>query len=185
MKTRKIIFWIFLLIVIDQTIKIIINSFFLEVHFEIIPSLFEFKPVFNDKHSYGNVLLNKHFNINMGLWFHIIIFLCVQIFMLVLYRYFRGNISDNKKLLDVVIIFQIAGLICALIGNLIWEKGTLDYIYLKPLFIFDLKDLFMNCFIILFLVYMSKNKSQIKNLKIENLIAYTRDSLKKQLKIIP
>jgi len=164
MKIKQIIFWIFLLIVIDQTIKIIINYFYLESQFKIIPSLLEFKPTFNDKHSYVNYLLNKNFNINFGLWFHITLFLFLQIIMLAFYSYFRSNISKNKKFLDVALIFQISGYICALIGNLIWEKGTLDYVYLKPLFVFDLKDLYINCFVILFLVYLNKNKIEIKNL---------------------
>ena len=176
MKVKQIIFWTFLLIVIDQTIKIIINSFFLETQFKIIPSLLEFKPTFNDKHSYVNWLLNKNFNINLGLWFHIILFLFLQIIILVFYGYFRNKISKNKKLLDIALIFQIAGYICAIIGNLIWEKGTLDYIYLKPLFVFDIKDLYINCFTILFLVYVIKNKNEMKNIlntKIKNNYKFT------------
>ena len=154
-----------------ERLKIIINSFFLDVRFDIIPSLFEFKPTFNDKHSYVNSLLYKNFNIDIGLWFHIILFLFEEIILLTLYGYFRNNISENKKLLDVAIIFQITGYICALIGILIWKKGTLDFIYLKPLFIFDLKDLYVNCFVILFLVYAYKNRVQIRSV-------YVRDQLK-------
>ena len=178
MKPQKIILWIFLLIVIDQVIKIIINSFFFEVRFEIIPSLFEFKPIFNDKHSYGNVLLNKHFNVNVGLLPHIIVFLSAQIIILSIYGCFRSNISENKKLLNAVIIFQIAGFVCGLIGNLIWEKGTLDYIYLKPLFVFDLKDLYLNSFTVLFLIYLHKNRTKIKTLKIKDVVVYVKNKLK-------
>jgi len=164
MKARKLIYWIVLLILIDQAIKIIISSFFLENQFEIIPSLFEFKPIFNDKHSYVNSLLYKNFNIDMGLWFHIVFFLFIEILLLFLYGYCRKNIFENKKLLDVAFIFQIAGVICALIGNLIWEKGTLDFMYLKPLFIFDFKDMYVNCFVILFLIYFHKNRTQMKSI---------------------
>ena len=170
MKAKRIIFWILLLIVIDQAVKIIINSFFLETQFEIIPSLFEFKPVFNDKHSYVNDLLFKNFNIDLGLWFHLIVFLLAQMMLCFLYVKFKKNIVENKKLLGLVILFQIAGFICALIGNLIWQKGTLDYIYLKPLFVFDLKDLYIDCFAILFLVYCHKNKAQMKLVRMKNRI---------------
>ena len=179
MKTQKIIFWILLLIGIDQIIKIIINSFFLDVRFDIIPSLFEFKPFFNDKHSYVNDLLYKNFNIDMGLWFHVILFLFIGIIILTFYGYCRNNISENKKLFDIAFIFCMAGIICAFIGNLIWKKGTLDFIYLKPLFIFDLKDLYLNCFFMpLFLVYAHKNREQIKTIKIKNMIVFVRDRLK-------
>jgi len=179
MRLRKIIFWIFLLIVIDQAIKIVINTFFLEVQFEIIPSLFEFKPTFNDKHSYVNALLYKYFNMNLGLWFHIILFLSAQIIILILYGCLRDNISENKKLLDVAIIFQIAAVICALIGNLIWEKGTLDFMYLKPLFVFDLKDLYLNSFAILFLIFTHKNRTKIKTVKFKDIVVYVENKFKK------
>jgi len=178
MKVQKIICWILLLVVLDQTTKIIINFFFLEIQFEIIPSLFEFKPTFNDKHSWVNSLLYGNFNVNMGLWFHIILFLFIGIIVFTFYGCFRNNIAENKKLLDVAFIFFIAGIICAFIGNLLWEKGTLDFIYLKPLFVFDLKDLYLNCFVALFLVYAHKNREQIKTIKIKNVIDYIKEQLK-------
>ena len=176
MKAQKMVYWIFLLILIDQAVKIIINSFFLETQFDIIPSLFEFKPSFNNKHSWVNALLYKHFNINIGLWVHLILFLFTGITVLSFYYYCRNNIVEKKKLLDVAFIFSIAGIICALIGNLIWKKGTLDYIYLKPLFVFDLKDLYIDCFVVLFFIYVHKNKTQMKTIKIKNIITYIRDN---------
>src|SRR5690554_7262375 len=67
MKTRNIIAWILILIFTDQTIKILINVYFGNVHFEIIPSLLEFKPTFNERHSWVNNLLDDNFGINAGL----------------------------------------------------------------------------------------------------------------------
>lgn len=179
MKTRKIILWIFILVAVDQIIKIFINLFFLENHFEIIPSLIEFKPIFNDKHSYLNVLLNNKFNIDIGLFAHLISFLILEIIVLSMYSFFRKNISKYKKLLDTAFIFQISGLICALIGNLIWKKGTLDYLYLIPLFVFDLKDLYNNVFVILFLIYTNRNINEIKILKIKDMVSHIGNVLKK------
>jgi len=179
MKTRTIILWIFLLIIADQVIKIIINTFFINCQFEIIPSLFEFKPCFNDKHSWVNHLTYKNFNINTGLWFHIVLFLFIEIIMLVLYDYFRSHISKNRKLLDTAFMFQISCWACALIGNLIWDKGTLDYIYLKPLFIFDLKDLYNNCFVVFIIIYIYKNISQVRKVKIREIVEHIKHRLKK------
>lgn len=170
MKLRTILCWIFVLVIIDQVIKIVINTFFLDSQFEIIPSLFEFNPIFNDKHSYVNSLFYNKFHINLGLWPHLILFLILEIVVLALYDYFRKNISKNRKLLDAAVIFQSAGIICALIGNLIWKNGTLDYIYLKPLFVFDLKDLYLNCFSILFLIYVWLNRNEIHQIKMKNII---------------
>jgi hypothetical protein len=171
MKVQTIIIWIFILIIADQAIKIIINSFFLESQFDIIPSLFEFRPSFNDKHTYVNSLIHRKFNVYIGLWPHIIMFLLIEVVFFILYSYLRNNILQRKKLLDISFIFQMAGIICALIGNLIWKNGTLDYIYLKPLFIFDLKDLYLNCFAIMFLIYFHKNKTQIKRIKMKDVVS--------------
>lgn len=182
MSIRKIIIWILLLIVIDQAIKIVINSFFLESQFEIIPSLFEFKPFFNTKHSYPNSLLYEHFNIDMGLWFHGILFLIILIVATFFLVYVRNNIQGDKKLLDLAYIFLFAAAICSISGNFIWEKGVLDFIYLKPFFIFDLKDLYANCFVILFLIYYYKNRNQLKTVNIKNMFAYLREQLRKTIR---
>jgi len=181
MNVRKIIFLICLLIIIDQTIKIVIYSFFMEIRFEIIPSLFEFRPFFNVNHTYVNDLLYKYFNINLGLLFHIVLFLFILIiFIPSLWLAFRNNIHKNKILLDVAFSFITAAAICAISGNLIWQKGTLDYIYLKPLFIFDLKDLYSNVFLILLIVYTFKNKAELKKVKkIKNVLFYIIEHLRK------
>ena len=182
MKAQTIILLIFILIIADQVIKIIINSFFLESQFDIIPSLFEFKPSFNDKHSYVNSLIHREFNINIGFWPHIILFLLIEVAFLILYSYFRNNILERKKLLDVSFIFQTSGIICAFIGSLIWKNGTLDYIYLKPLFIFDLKDLYLNCFSIMFLIYFHKNKILIKRMKMKEVVSWFNGAIMKKEK---
>ena len=172
MKLRTIIFWILTLVIADQIIKIIINIFFIENQFEIIPSLFEFRPKFNDKHNYVNVLLYENFHINMGLWVHLIIVLTIETIVLILYDSLRSNLVKNRKLLDTAFVFQLSGVVCNFIGNLIWKNGTLDYIYLKPLFIFDLKDLYNNCFVVLFLIYFHKNRTEMKTIKMKKLKHY-------------
>lgn len=182
MKPRTIIFWICVLVIADQAIKIIIDTFYFEGHFEIIPSMLEFKPIFNDKHSYFNVLLNNKFNINVGLIAHLLLFLVLEIVVISLYFLFRKHINKSRKLLDIAFVFQISGLICALSGNLIWENGVLDYLYLKPLFIFDLKDLYNNVFAILFLVYIIINASEVKALEEKDIISHIRVLLKRDNK---
>ena len=164
MRTWNIIAWILILISIDQTIKILINIYFGNTHFEIIPSLIEFKPTFNERHSWVNNLLDDNFGINVGLIPHVILFILIGIFIPMLFSYFRNNIPANKKLIDIAIIFMMAAVLCALIGNIIWKKGTLDYIYLKPLFVFDLKDSYSDIGIITFIIYVIKNRRQFEKL---------------------
>lgn len=179
MKKQHILFWIFFLIAIDQAVKIVINTYFLDAHFEIIPGLLEFKPVFNSKHSYLNSLLYKHFNINLGFWFHILLFLFAQGIFLVLYGFLKNNSTFNKKLLDAGMVFQLylSGFVCAVIGNIIWKNGILDFIYLKPLFIFEFKDVYLNCFAVLFLIFVYKNKKQMEHLKMRDITQYSKNKL--------
>jgi hypothetical protein len=179
MKTRIVIYWILILIVIDQSIKIIINTYFGDCRFEIIPSLIEFIPTFNAKHSWVNTLLNENFGIDVGLLPHIILYLLIGILITVYFSYLRHNIPNNKKLIDASIIFLMATLFCALIGNLIWKNGTLDYIYLKPLFVFDLKDLYSDFGVALFLIYAFKNRNLLKNrIKTRDVFLYAKNKLK-------
>ena len=179
MKTRIVILWILILIVIDQSIKIIINTYFGDCQFEIIPSLIEFKPTFNVKHSWVNTLLNKNFGVNVGLLPHIILYLFIGVLIPIYFSYFRNHMPYNKKLIDVAIIFIMAALICALIGNLIWKNGTLDYIYLKPWFVFDLKDVYIDFGVGFFLIYAFKNRNQLNPIKSRDVFLYAKNRFKK------
>ena len=181
MKIRSIIIWILILITIDQSIKILIHNFYGDLHFEIIPSLFEFKPTFNVKHSWINTLLNKNFGINVGLFPHVVLYVLIGIFIPLFFSFYRNNIPTNTKLIDLAIVFLLAAVICALIGNLIWRNGTLDYIYLKPWFVFDLKDLYSDIGIVIFLIYAFKNREHLeklsKGLKIRDVYIDTKNRL--------
>jgi len=149
MSIKKIICYIAVLVAIDQMIKVVIYHYFFNIRFDIIPSLLEFYPKFNDKYSYFNHL----FNFEIGVFFligFVLIMQCIAIF------YFLKHRKKYKiNLMDYVFIFFEAGAICALLGYF-EEKGVLDYIYLKPLFIFDLKDLYINIFICLLPICLVK-----------------------------
>ena len=182
MRTRTILLWISALIIADQSIKIVINSYFLDYQFDIIPSLLEFKPTFNVQHSWVNNLINSYFGLNVGLLPHVILYLLIGILASAYYSYYRNSIRENTKLLDASFIFLTAVLICALIGNLIWNKGTLDYIYLKPLFVFDLKDTYADAVIVLFMIYAIKNRAQLNLIKNRDVFLYVKSRLIKNRK---
>ena len=162
MKTQKVITWIIILVIIDQAIKILIHNVYGDIHFDIIPNLIEFKPTFNVKHSWVNSLLNKNFGINIGLAPHVILYLMIGFLVPLYFSYFRNKISSDKTIIDIATIFMMAAIVCALIGNIVWTKGTLDYIYLKPWFVFDLKDVYIDFGIVMFLVYAFKNRMQLE-----------------------
>lgn len=180
MKIRRMILLIVLLISTDQIIKIVINAYFFDAHFAIIPSLLEFTPIFNPKHSYINALLYENFNVDLGLWIHVVSFLIIQAIILLLYDLLRSKLHNNTKILDFAIVFQLSAMICALIGNLIWEKGTLDYIYLKPLFVFDLKDLYNSCFMVLFPLTLLMYRKQFGSLKMNDWVLHPLNRLHKK-----
>lgn len=171
MKTRTIICWILLLIAIDQAVKLIIYTWFMDVRFDIISPLFYFEPFFNDKHSYVNNLLYNYFNINIGFWPHIVIFLLAQYIVLAIYCSFR-SITTKTTLLDTALIFEVAAMVCALLGNICWKEGTLDFIYLKPLYIFDLKDIYINTFVCLLLIYSYRYRHEISKITAKELFTF-------------
>jgi hypothetical protein len=153
MSTKKILFWIFIFIFIDQIVKIIINHYFFEFKFEIIPDLLEFRPVFNSEGSYLLNLLNLKIGVGILIGFYFVL-LCLSIIFYILVRKAR----KNTMLFDLTFIFVAAALVCYLTGNIFWTKGCLDYIHLKSLFIFDLKDLYIDCFICLYIAFSYKQR---------------------------
>jgi len=96
------------------------------------------------------------------------------------FSYFRNNILHNKKLIDISLIFMMAAILCAFIGNIIWKKGTLDYIYLNPFFVFDLKDVYIDFGVLIFLLYAFKNREQLTiKAKISDVYKDTKNRLRK------
>jgi len=173
MKTKQLILVILALSGLDQAVKLIVHIRFMDAFTEIIPGFLTFEPVFNDKHSYINALLYSHFNLNLGKFFHVILFLAIAVIMIYLYRYLLHRINRNKKLLAVAASFELAGLLCALTDNIIWRKGTLDFIRLKDYFTFDLKDVYINLFIGLFAIYVLLNIRDIRKIKFTDVIRKT------------
>jgi len=169
MKTKYVLLWAIVLFAIDQTIKIVIDRYFLDVRFDIISPLFYFKPTFNHQYSWINGL----FGLGMGFWAHIVIFCVIAVLVAFFYDWMK-SISGNNKMLNIAFVFCFAGMISSLIGTIFWN-GCLDYIYLKPLFVFDLKDLFIDTFIILLLLYLHKNNKHLSSIKNKDLICHFKN----------
>ncbi|GHU64299.1 peptidase A8 [Bacteroidia bacterium] len=157
MKIRTIVLWVTVLVVIEQFIKLIISKYYQDINFEIIPSLFEFKPTLNNKSFYWLGLMG----IDVGRWARLITGTVALVILYLFYRYMKTVLKKNK-LIDVACVFAFAGIICSLCDN-VFFGGSWDYIYLKPLFVFDLKDVYLNCFAILFLISYVKNKKYLNS----------------------
>lgn len=140
MSKVRIIFLICILVILDQSIKLYINMFHLNNNFNIIGEYVQFKPHLNTDYSW----INSLFNLGLGRTFHIVIIVIGLIFIYILFVY----ISDKTKQARFVVIsfiFIFSGVICSLIDKVYWN-GSLDYILLKGLFIFDLKDVYITIF---------------------------------------
>ena len=154
MSKKNIIIWIICLVVADQGIKIIIANFFFDSKFDIIESVFGFCPVYNDKFSYVNASLS----LKLGLLPHAILFIFAQILMIFLYDYFK--IIHRSKLSDFILILGQSILCCVFCGFFLWKDGILDYIFIYPV-VCDLKDLYINSFLICLFCYHFKYRKKI------------------------
>ena len=160
MKTKSVLLWAVVLFVIDQVVKVVINRYFIDVKFDIIPPLFYFRPTFNYQYSWVNGL----FGLGIGFWAHIIIFGFVAIVVGLAYDYMK-TVYGNGKMINIAFVFSFAAVMSGFIGTILWN-GCLDYIELKGFFVFDLKDLYINIFTILFfwnLIYNFKHRLSFKN----------------------
>jgi len=161
MTRKNIIFWIICLVIADQGVKLIIVNFFIDTKFDIIDSIIGFRPVFNTQYSYFNAL----FKLNIGLLTHTIFLILIQFVVLILYTYLK-TAQHSTKLLDISFIFGQSALICVCCGFFFWESGILDFIYLY-FWTVDFKDIYLNCFAILFIISYHKNKTEINSSKIK------------------
>jgi lipoprotein signal peptidase len=173
MKIRVIVLWTIALVVIEQVLKLVISVNYRDLNVEIIPSLLEFKPTLNDKTFYWLGLMN----IDVGRWVRLATGIIVLVIFGLLYLFMKKATSKKEKLMDMGFIFGFAGILCSLCDNILFG-GSWDYVYLKPLFVFDLKDLYLNCFIILFAVFYFRNRKEMNNVKISDIIFYAKNILK-------
>lgn len=161
MTQKNIILWIMCLVIADQGVKLIIVNYFIDTKVDIINSIIGFRPVFNNQYTYFNALLK----LNIGLLPHMVFAILIQFAILLLYKYLR-TAQHSTELLDISFIFIQSALICVFCGFFFREAGILDFIYLR-LWTVDFKDIYINCFAILFLVNYHKNKVELKNSKVK------------------
>jgi len=160
MTRKSIIFWIICLVIADQGIKLIIVNFFIDTKFDIIDSIIGFRPVFNNHYSYFNALLK----LDIGLLPHTVLLIILQIAIILLYN--LRILQHSTKLLDISFILGQSAIICVFCGFFFWKAGILDFIYLH-FWIVDFKDIYLNCFVIFFLVNFHKNKAELKSSNIK------------------
>ena len=161
--------WAALLIAFDQGTKWVIYRWFMEVRCEFIPGLIGFRPVFNSRYSFVNSLVCEYGGVGAGLLFHLALFTVIWVFLWQLYLFYKRFAPDNR-LLAISMIFQVAAFASAYLSILFWEKGVLDFLYIVPtgFIVCDWKDIYVNCFCVLFilgtLLIASKHKIRLKDI---------------------
>ncbi|MFW6022617.1 MAG: signal peptidase II [Halanaerobiaceae bacterium] len=147
-----------ILIIIDQGIKFIINAKFFDMYFPIMKPWFYFNPVFNRDYSWVNSL----FQLGLSKYFHIIMVTLIIVFASLLYKYILQK-KLITELFNITFAFLFSAGICSLVDKIFWN-GSLDYIFLRSYFIFDLKDVYVNIFVILVIWMVISNHKGIQEI---------------------
>lgn len=144
---HKNILFIFLLITIEQSVKLIVAEYFINYHFNIIGDFLFFLPKQNTESSW----INSWLNLGIGPLPHILINIIIIIFLYYAFKYYS---SKNKvcHCLYWAYILILAGALCSLIDKIFWG-GSLDYIGIKGFFIFDIKDIYITSSELLFFAF--------------------------------
>lgn len=134
------------LILLDQGLKLLIHTFYLDARFPLFPPFLYFHPYQNTDFSW----INNLFNFGIGQTMHILLTIVIIVAIYFFYRMVAKEISITP-LINTAFAFCYGGAFCSLIDRVCWG-GSLDFIQLKGFFIFDFKDIYINVFIILLLL---------------------------------
>jgi len=149
---------IFLLISVEQIIKIIIYNNFFDKSFAILPPVLYFEPMFNRHYSWFNSMLK----INNSKGLHIAVVVVMTILIVLFYRFLNKRMG-SVKIINMMFTFLFSGAMCSLIDKVFWD-GSLDYIMLKGFFTFDLKDLYIDVFIGLMVLSLFIKNDAVKQI---------------------
>ena len=162
------------LILIDQIIKIIIASNFMEphVHIDWIEGILAFCPTQNIHLSWIPSVLDYMMPVYMAVTLIIIsILLAIALYRLITYCSF--NWSRHRYLPGLILLFTLSGASCAFIDVVFWG-GSIDYIQLFNWFIFDLKDVYSSLGSVFVLLYLIAYYKQYYALSKEDRKEYNR-----------
>ena len=151
----------FILIAIDQAIKLIIWSNFMEsTNYSIIGGLLYFHPSRNTEMS----------RILMLVYTVVIIFSVAMLCNL--YRFYLKKMSFNSLLLEVCLMFAISSAIATLIDSTLWG-GSFGYVHLVNRFVFGMKDFYAYIFLICLIAFELFSKRTGKTFALRDFARFT------------
>lgn len=160
-----------LLIIIDQITKVIIDRHYLDLEFNLIKGVIAFKPYLNIDYSW----INSLFKLEVGLMIHIIIGIVSLLIIIIIYDFLKYK-KYNLLIIDFMFINLLAGAICSLIDKVFWG-GSLDFIWLKGFFIFDIKDVYITIFEVTAVIIIIKKYKVINNFRIKEVYDYVTQKI--------
>lgn len=168
---------IFLLVSLDQILKIIISMFFKNTEFYILDKFLGFKVVLNSEHS--SVFNGEFLNLNISMNILIILSIFNCLFLISLYKYLKYINIKTKSVYTGIILFISAG-IATTIDRIFWG-GSLDYMVFSR-YILDLKDIYLviGSFVAIIIVFKNldlKANSKKDLLFIKDYFAFLRKGL--------
>jgi len=163
-QNRKTWIMVFILLSIDQVIKIVINNNFLYKTKLIVPKFLYFEPMFNRNYSWVDSMLQ----LGVSKWIHITIVTIMIVLIYLFYKYLNKQLG-TKSIINIMFAFIFSGAMCSLIDKAFWN-GSLDYILVSGFFTFDLKDVYINIFIWLLILSAFLQNKVLKQIDDNNLI---------------
>lgn len=124
-----------------------IAIFFINLEFDIITNFLKFRPIQNEKYTFGGNYIGFLSNFWIAIILNIfVILIFISGYMFYLHKYKRVDFWAKSTMIS-----GLAGSFCSLIDKVFWG-GSLDFIQIPQLFTFDLKDCYVTFVVVLILV---------------------------------
>jgi len=127
------------LTIIDQVIKLLISRYYMTSNIVMLSGILTFQPVQNTNLNWIASITNY----KTPVFLMIIIQIIASTVIVLLNRYLTYLWIQGKKLINGMLIFFIAGIMCSFIDVTFWG-GSLDFLLLFDWFTFDFKDVYLN-----------------------------------------
>lgn len=155
-KFKPFIIPVALLVLIDQMVKIVISKVFMKYEFDIIAKVLRFNPELNTRLSYAG----NFFELLSSPFVTILLNVFVLFLFLSGYMLYQAKRAHTSFWVKMIMICGISGCLCSLIDKVFWG-GSLDFLQIPTLFIFDLKDCYLTVAEVIFVVIGILNSKEI------------------------
>ncbi len=154
--SKKLFAFSFSLIAIDQIIKLIIENNLRNSNVVLLPDILTLQPVQNTNLSWIASILDYKTPVMLM----VVLQIFASVIIVLIYRYLSYLWIKGNKYLWGMMLFFLSGTACAFIDVVFW-KGSLDYLRLFDWFTFDLKDVYLNIGIAFLLFFYIKYYSEV------------------------